>query len=712
MKNDAHTTTQRNSKKADVLFDEEDPHIAHVRYIGQGAKKSWLSKTVIIPAAFHGSLLLQCLILCLQRRSNENPHQAGKDAIAAENFINHVVKKYKHPQFVPSSILRLYSNHMSNEQHLEPSSVRTTNGLIRNMLGWSIEQTWFKEHETTQKNIVLATYSTPASVPKNSMTDGTFPAMSELVNSKEFDDLELLNSLTHFCLGFLFEYKRQRDILLQNAGVTRELAFAAASTAPELAWQYLYSNDEYYDSVFNAILASKDAILVERLLLYNPRFEKHFISANKPDELHALYEKLKMCVREESGSIRPKRPLSKILCESLSFEQFDIQSVLSPCEAEEICLRWLLAVDRIQQSGQESLMIDDIDITPTHLTINYFKIRSKKKERTSTSHRKKSYNYKILNYYKNLRYKYSVLFPGDTLNSERFLRYNSPFSRKQGRESIAYKPIVFACTESTNIYAKILEEHPEARLFTEYYLALTAQNVALEIKSEQSESDLHNSSQRRNLTANVIAQSRAIVELEKSKTQSPFDRFGASSAAADSTAHTPETAQTVYRTRSRTAHRLGKRSEFLSAVGKLQEEDARKISTLLERTKILEIAEVNETLGWDVGYLKPKDIDDFNRLIDIAEQHGFSCSPLGSLSHSNSNPRERIIIKTPIIAALILSFIDGCKNELKKSSSKERDHSLVLNLVYAKMVLKNFDTRTISEGKAICDEYDFPPAII
>jgi hypothetical protein len=256
---------------------------------------------------------------------------------------------------------------------------------------------------------------------------------------------------------------------------------------------------------------------------------------------------------------------------------------------------------------------------------------------------------------------------------------------------------------------------PRAKLFQEYFLQLVNDNScsSSDLNSANPTCSQHIDNTRplnRRLTPNVIAQSRAIIDPEEPAVESAFNRRAIAEASADGAAHSVQTSHEIYINRSQTAHRLGQRAKFVESVGKLQEEDARKLSSLMNNTKILSLREVSEFLGWDVSSFKPTDIDDFNQLVSIAEKEGFNCAPFGWLSKPTS--AERIIIVSPVTAALILSFIKGCQIELKKSISLERGHAIILKLSYAKLVLNVFDRRTISEGRRILNEYDIPPAII
>lgn len=438
------------------------------------------------------------------------------------------------------------------------------------------------------------------------------------------------------------------------------------------------------------------------------------MDAKKPNTLGELYTKLKTCVREV-GSLCFTHLLNDET-QYVTFEQLDIRSLLSPCEAEEICLRWLLGIDRIQLSGQQQLTLQDIDLTPTHVTMSFLKRRSNESQRDSTSHKRKTYNYRVISYVLQLRERFEQFFSANNSDQQKFFQFDNPFARQQNHSSITFRPIILACTPGTNLYEEIGSIFPRAKLFQEYFRLLIDENT-----SANSETDkLHGSKEKkkpdtdspltRKLTANVIAQSRAIIDAEAPTASSAFNRRTKAEVAADGNAHSVKTSHEIYKNRSQTAHRLSQRSKFVGAVGKLQEEDARKLSSLMSNTSIITLDKVNDLLGWNVSSFKPNDIDDFNKLISTAEADGYNCAPFGWLSKPTS--MERIVIVAPVTAALILSFIKGCQIELKHSSSQARNHAIIVQLCYAKMVLKSFDRRTIADGREMLEEFDFPPAII
>lgn len=689
-----------------------DPHVAEVEY--RGMYKTTVRKTISVPSSLHGFVLLQCLVRFLQVKTTEGFYSLYKYVTAVQAFINYLNNSYKSSKSIPNTILQSYALHLSNEEKQVPSSIRANMGLFSVMLQWSIDKPWFRNLPENDRIFVLTVYAQKPSIPANSMLDGTAPAMSELVDGKEFDDRDLLDSLIRFCFGFLLIFKNHRDLITSNRRVKDRLELAQTSNNPDIDWRFLHPNWDDYNEIFNAIVNSRNATLVERLLLSNQRFQDTFMNAKEPGSLSELYLKLKTCIRE-IGSISFTDKLSAN-AQYVTFEQLDIKSLLSPCEAEEICLRWLLGIDRIQHSGQKKLTLKDIELTPTHVTIAFLKRRSNEYQRESTSHKRRTYNYKLISYALKLRENFEQSFGHSNTGERSFFQFDNPFARRQHHSSITYRPIILACTPGNNLYEEIGSMFPRAKLFQEYFRLLVDENTAAHadadslLRSKNGSRHEKNEPLTRRLSANVIAQSRAIIDPEEPTVTSAFDRCSTEEAAADGAAHSIRTSQEVYKNRSQTAHRLGQRAKFVATVGKLQEEDARRLSSLINNTKIISIDNVNDLLGWDVSSFKPGDIDDFNKLINSAEENGYNCAPFGWLSNPTS--WERIVIVTPVTAALILSFIKGCQSELKNPSSQARGHAIILQLCYAKMVLSSFDRRTIADGREILLLYDFPPAII
>lgn len=657
-------------------------------------------RTVTIPFKHRSYILFQCIMRALTELSNVNPKRALKVMKEIDGLIKFIDKKYSNHKSIPTAILQIYSEYLNITQQLEPGSIRAKMTQLRFILEQIMNREWFQNLVVNDREYILSVYSHRPSIPRNVMTDGKFPALSELVISSQYDDLALLDSLVSFCLGFLNETQRLRETLLRDEYVQKALELTATSKC-DVDWENFDSNPDLYDAIFNVLLSARDEVFIERLLYSNVRYADEFYTLSAPMALSQLQVRLKACVRKQ-GSLSRKNTKASEPDEYILFERLDARNLLSTCTTEEICLRWLLGTDRIQHSGQEKLKFEDFDISKTQLVINYTKQRSVRPERLSCIHKSKSAHYKIIAHHLELRQNFSSKLPQCDLNPEYFFQYESPFDRKQRFGSRTYGPIFFACHPSTHIYKIITDKYPNAKLFQKYFTQLGFQN------DREKKGD--DEAQTRGVTANIVAQSRAIVDPEKPSFRTPYERYARTKVEADAAAHSERVAESVYRIPSRTNHRLKKRSDFVSAAGEMQEEDARKLATLMSRTSIMTLEEVGEILGWRVSYYTSIDLENFNKLVVQAEAKGYQCTPFGAFT--NDIDKERVIVKTPETVALIQSFIEGCKIELAASSTKERDHSMILNIAYAKLVLKEFDQRTISDGIKIYQDSDIPAAVV
>ncbi|MDP9523601.1 hypothetical protein [Pseudomonas putida] len=693
------------SKLAGLDSAESDDN--SVRVIYKTPHGTEMHKKFSTPHELSDHPLVKCLLLFFRVNPPEFRSYLYSILYVCNLFCAFLKKEYQKPSQIPPNVLQLFSIYLSHDREYNVPTSQTYTLSLARIIKWQINQPSFESLPSPSKYTILNIIAKCPKFPSSRSDSNTFPAMSEIVENSEYDDLELLNSLICFSLAFLQILQEHRKKIISYPGFTNRIDQAKAISSPSIDWQLKTADWLDYDEIFNAIVASMDATLVERLLISNPRFKSELISGRSRSRSE-LYDDLKLyAVRFNSGSLQPSGG-SVERTEYVTFEQLDIRNIACSSEAEEVCLHWLLAADRIQASGQNSLSIEDVDLTSTHLTINYKKQRSNIQERSSTAHKKKSLNYKVIKEHITLRKDFCNSFQRLDKKPGYFFQY--PGMPSQNHASRAIEPIVIACLPNSTLYREITRLQPDAKLFQEFFLKVVDNNTthykSCREKSDAIEEDLKS----RRLTVNVIAQSRAIVDPEEPQTKSPFDRYASEDVEADATAHSAEVSSSVYKGRSQTVHRLSKRRKFSEAVGKLQEEDARKLSSLIGRTKILSINQLDEYLGWETTPFKDENMSEFNLFVSNLEAEGYSCTPFGYLN--NPTKTERIIVKTPIVAALILSYIQGCQAVLRQASTEERAHSIILNLCYAKMVLEHFDQATINLGKKTLEDYCIPPAVI
>jgi hypothetical protein len=697
-----------------------DNTIAHIEY--KGRCKKTIYKRISIPARFSTMLFLQIIIQFLKNKTEENYEYLYKFASEAERFFEYLDDHYKTPNEIPTIILQLFATYLSKEKSQKPSSIRSSLGILQVMLEWALDASWMNTVEHKERAFYLAVTSSRPSIPKSDELDGNDPAMSELLPSHNFDDGQLLISLQSFCFGFLKIFQDHRATILNYPEVKERLAELEQNPTKDIDWHFKLPNLQDYDAIFNSIIFSQNETLIERIICSNEKFRKISLESESTDSLETLYKKIKTCVRTKStGTILPISKLTES-AQYLTFEGLDLRSLLSACEAEEICLRWLLASDRIQLSGQELLTLEDVDVTVTHATVNYLKNRAEPRERVSTMHHRASWQYKILSYYKKLKIRFDELYPTVAQRPGMFFQYETPFSRRQNLSSISYRPLFLACWPQTHAAITINDSNPGADYFQKYYQLLIQKNSvhyrnrkaanSPRLDCDTDDAPQNNSGEITNtsLTANVIGVSRTIVSYDHPVSTSPFDRFSRVEVSADSTAHTPWTKEFIYKHRSMTVHRITARGNFVEAVGHLQVVDAQKLAFLAEKTKCITLDEINDVLGLKINLFSKNAISDFNYLVTQLEAKNYTCTPFGYFqSKINKN---RIIIILPVTAALIISYKFTCESELTKADSAERRMDIALKYAYADFILTKFDQRTIEEGKSILATHKLPTPFI
>lgn len=629
-------------------------------------------------------------------------------------FIDFTQSTYKSEDRTPNTLLVDYATHLSRDTEY---SVSTINSILRSIKSCLVERTdtaWLSSFSAEQYRHYLRVIAETIFLPEDTSTIPR-PAMSQLVPEMQLDDASLINSIINFCVAFL-EIMMQQRIYFRQSHFT-QAALNSFSLTPDIwdnntfTWN-AKSIPADFDGIFNAIVQSKNLALMERLLCSRRVFRENTESAETVNTPEQIYSALRTSLYGYGGI----RRYSNVIAEDFypTFDDLDYKFIFTATDAEEICLSWLLASDRIQQSGINELLIDDVEITPTNCTVMYTKKRSGEEVRDSTTHRKNSWQYKIYSYYKTLRNETRLVKHGN--RSQHLISKINLFHHIQSLSSVACRPIQVACMSQSKLHEEIITKKPEAKIFCHYFFTLMKRNGQIikrrKSKDKQQEpasnelfSD-HNHETKLTLTPNTVAQSRAIIESEPTNNLDNYSRFSASFVDAHATAHSEHTKEVIYKGRSETLHRQNHRALFTNAVSELQENDARKVIALFEKTKIISLRNLKKELGWETGVVSHDYVEQFNLMVESAESHGYHCTPFGSLQNNNDN--NRIIVITPITAALLESFIEACEIELKNVDSSERQLSLILQKTYARLLLDRFDKSVIEKGREINQKYNFP----
>lgn len=708
--------SQRKNKSSQISVSQEAIHIS---YCFDRTKSKTITKKIEIPSHLKESPL----ILSIKEHFNVIPATTAelqRDVANATRFLNYLGDQFASPDDIPPNLLTLYRNHLTDACRISTGSTLPQLRLITKAITNAKKSSWYNSLPLSEKTKLLSIVANRPSISNKERNAQPASTISELVPELNLDDWELLTSLTEFCIGFLSEYEKHREIICSYGEFERALDnLDHRMLAP--SYTHRGETPTQYDSIFNAILMSNHETLIERLLISNATYRSKLQNSQSIASNEELYRILRLCIRE-SGNLNSFSGAS----EYIGFDYLDLHSILATSVPEEICIRWLLAVDRIQHGSQEALRLQDFEVSATHLTIHYVKVGAKQEERTATSHQRSTWQYKLLSSHVKRLQKFDALFSSDSKNTQRFFRYPDPFKKPQTLASFGYRDIISTCQPGSILYNHTISKFPRAEKFALYFNTLVRKNESArkcrEPRGEHYRGRRHEDSSAsvKNLTTNTIAQSRAIVSEDSygarfaTRGENPetnnYIKYTKIEHSAYTTAHTPHVKEFVYKLRSMSLHRMLKRGHFSEAMGELQDADARKTIALLNKTKVITLEGINELLGWGVNLLKDSKIEEFNQLIQHAESMGYSCSPMGALESSKTH--EKIVVACGVSAALILSYIEGCRAQKNDSASTERDVALTMQIAYCHLVLEQFDARSVAEGQAILEEYNIPTPLV
>ncbi|VVO01736.1 hypothetical protein [Pseudomonas fluorescens] len=633
----------------------------------------------------------------------------------ANNFVAYIEINYETKEQVPRNVVFLFMESISSA-YTKQSSLRQVSTCIRTIMKWGVEQGRFTKLAENDRRSYLAMLKGIPTIPQSTETEEPRLALSQLIEGYDVDDLDLLDSLNHFCWHFLKILQRHRELLKAENSVSNELEALSKIDDGSInlaAWKSAGADLSKYRTIFDAVVKTEDLTIKERILFSCNSYRDSLIQSNTLSNATQLEEALSKCTWMD-GSLRQFADPAKGKLYA-TFSDMDFKHLIAPLPVEEICLRWIMAADRIQSAGQQSIKISDILITPTHCTLAYTKKRSGKTIRCSTAYPKKSWQYKTYVYYTELRKATDNHFPNDA--HDLFWLYKSPFKQPQHIGSRNYRLLVLSCLPYSHLHQEIITREPKTIPFIKLLTKVLNRGTghpkhhlisdpdACSVKKTEICEDV-----AFKICPGAITQSRAIVDDDSVPTNTPYDRYAKENVDADSTAHSVTTKEFIYKARSETIHRKAKRSSFSKAVNELQEHDARKLLAMLSGSQYLSLKQMKEFLGWPTGHFSATNISEFNELVSAAEKKGFNCTPFGTLLEDASG--KKIIIKSPVTVALMLSHKEACDEAADEADNDEQALALSLQSSYISVMLEAFDSKMLKEGHDLHLSPAFPKATI
>lgn len=399
-------------------------------------------------------------------------------------FCDYTQHAYDSELDVPTTLLVEYATHLSSTTSYSTSTINSFTRNIKSSLTEAKNSAWIGTLSADRYRHYLKVIAETIFIPEETVTVPRL-AMSQLLPEMRLDDSELTDSLIYFCVAFLESMKKQRDYFLSNHFTVEKLkSFDLTSDIwknNSFNWDAKSAPSDF-DPIFNAVICSENGILIERLLCSRAAYRNSLYSTSTKSSDGRLYSDLKTGLYAYGGIKR----YSTILTEEFypTFDDIDFEFIVKPTDAEEICLSWLMASDRIQQSGLNNLLIGDIEVTPSNCTVMYTKKRAGEDVRDSTSHRANSWQYKVYSYYKNLRNESAFLSPGERENY--FFSKSNLFNLPQHLTSLAFRPIQIACIPNSRFHAEIIEQSPKSKLFCEFFYAFLKRNSEITVARRSS----------------------------------------------------------------------------------------------------------------------------------------------------------------------------------------------------------------------------------
>lgn len=540
------------------------------------------------------------------------------------------------------------------------------------------------------------------------------PALSDLMDSSEYDDAVLIKSLRAFCVVMLKVMREQREYLISSPEV-----MAAKYSLGELDEDVRYLIEKgtngsfkvnievvqkYFKPIWDAVSSSNSGLLIERMLLNCGYTRTYIQNREKPMTLEDQYELLKYhlngagLLRSSIYDLYSRAARKKCILSSAKFQNLSYASLSRPTQVEEALISLLLASERIQTSGQFELSIDDYYITGNTGSWDFSKNRSITKEHPSRIYKVNSIVYQTyLSYIKLCESaNMSNLSVGRSLQTTQMR-----LTFKKGSQN---DPFLSVALKGSYLRSWLLNTHPETRPFIDLITNICEHNDPLYNSYGESKQGM------KSISLSHVAQSVAISSRRRNirRKQNAYEKYGRSVVDAALDAHTQAVKQNIYINRSETITRINERKWFSEIVSEEMVTDALNIMATLSsaESKVMSLSDARLILG--LKGLK-SDSDELSMLGDFIEESSEADCKIGYFGDVTSGS-QKIIVEIPIIAALILSYQSALESEFKNGRiySNRRRTYLLYRYLYVEEILNKFEPSVIEQGNILRTKFDLP----
>lgn len=383
---------------------------------------------------------------------------------------------------------------------------------------------------------------------------------------------------------------------------------------------------------------------------------------------------------------------------------FPFLELFAPSNSEACALSYLLATERIQQTGQDRLSIDDCLLDHKGVQfVGYEKPRSKDKSKISPHYSSKTQIYQVLEVWKKgvqayhkfdrksvRKGMYNFLTVGQA--RDKLKKFSKP-------SCLFYLPLLFNSLSSK----QAIREEPNSKMYIDVMLG--AYSVA-NIKIKNNEGKIWDQVIIRptnRVGVKALAQTRGQLE---SKPISGLDSKANDLVDASMSAHTPETKKNTYKSRSASNSVLKSGFEFSKSVSDKMLEDAHSLTDLLESTELVTLKGLEIKLGYQGLLDKYSEGEKVNELLTQAEKQGYNIGAIGELN----NVGKTVVICTPLVAALILGEIKHIEENIESvmNANPFKVGQYNTRKLFLNEIIGHFPKKAFKLGKKMLSEYNFP----
>lgn len=569
-------------------------------------------------------------------------------------------------------------------------------------------------------------------------------ALSQLYSEFDYDDESLIVGLREYSVWFLQEWMSIRNKILQKSVLLKKFV-------SNVSGQYSI-DDDYFSKLPSGNHRSKEKpseywIQIWRELL-------SVIISNKNDFPH-LIELISFIKKENQVSIRKNYEVksfewcleysSKITNNNPKYSPFrkdisikgtrskvpEIQVIspmmlILPTKAEQNVMGWLLASERVQQSGVKNLKTDQIYLSENEVQItNFQKFRSPKNNNKSPIYKKTKHNsiYKTYKDWvelienankkiplKNINFvipqyeetnlnifgnttRPSFMLAGVKNSQWRKKLLNDFKEEKNEHQLLKFIKIIEVMAKKLAKRASQQSNYDKARkIYEENGKTTTAKSIKRSVFFDTGYNGISISS---------IAQSKTLIDGDAS-TPEEMEIL------AKLNAHSLKTEHETYIDRSTTKSVVDRAINFAALVGEKMELEARKFTNIND-VNFLTIEEAKSILG---VHSSGREIEDeLKDIIQEAEIQNYFID----ITLEMSKEGKSYVIMSPLTAAMLLGYIEHIDENIDEifMDSEIKGKKTLIKKAQIVLMLEKFPKKTVALGRGLLSEYKipFPPLV-